>query len=270
VIAERVWIESDNFKLGGRLVVPNRGISRLGVLCITGGTRTDCDYSYLVWQKYMAQSADITSLSFNARGINDSDGSFRTDSPGYNKNSPANSLGSRVADTIAAHGFLKKLLGVDESRLGVIGGSMGGDIAMRALADLNPAALVLRAPAAYPDEILDVEFGPDWSQALKSAGGVDKALASSYFGSLGNFGIPSLLLYSGGETVVPSQVQDRYRQVVTDAGGRAITVGNQTTPHGYIDRANDPRIDTPDNAVARWETYMSSTHLLMANLVQRS
>ncbi len=154
MITERVKFESQDVVLGGRLTIPESGLAVAGIVCVTGGGFDHCDSSYLEWQDYMSQEG-LATLAFNARGIGDSDGSWRTDSQGYDAaTSPANSQATRTGDLVNAYRFLGRAIEFPgQSKLGVIGGSMGGDIAVHALDYIEPGALVLRAPAAYPEDI---------------------------------------------------------------------------------------------------------------------
>jgi dienelactone hydrolase len=268
MITERVTFESQDIVLGGRLTMPESGLAVGGIVCVTGGGVDHCDSSYLEWQSYMSQEG-LATLSFNARGIGDSGGSWRTNSQDYDSvYSPANSQASRTKDLVNAYKFFGKAIELpSQSKLGVIGGSMGGDIATHALDLIEPGALVLRAPAAYPDEIHEMSYGPAWGARIKDLGGDSAALNSSNFASIEQSNVPMMLIYSRGESVVPVIVQERYKLAVARMGGVVLSVGDESTPHTYINDAARPEKDTASSAKARQQTFEEATRFFKENLV---
>jgi dienelactone hydrolase len=269
MITERVKFVSQDISLDGRLSLPDSGLARAGILCVTGGGKEDCDRSYLGWQEFMSEEG-LASLAFNARGIGNSEGAWRVDSPNYDSlHSPANSQASRSIDTISAYNFLMKSIEVtDEDSLGVIGGSMGGDIVVHVLDRIDPKAAVLRAPSSYPNEVHDLEYGPDWGATIRDLGDIAAANSSSNFNTIRGLKLPMMLIYSVGEEVIPESIQDLYRSSVASIGGIVLTLGDETTPHTYIgDRLNSER-DSSLNAIVREQTYQASTQFFKDRLTQ--
>ena len=265
MITDRVSFVSQDVRLGGRLVMPDSGAANLGVLCVTGGGLEDCDTSYLEIQQFMAEEAGLASLAFNARGIGDSEGSFRTDSANFDHvSAPANSQASRTADTITAYKFLQTQLQTTEDKsMGIIGGSMGGDITVRALHELTPGAVVLRAPSAYPDHIHQLKYGPEWGPSIRAAGEA-AALQSSNFERLSRLTLPMLLVYSAGDEVIPKPIHDSYRSAVEATGGDYLLVGDEATPHTFLKAI--PQHDTPTIMQAREQVYHATAKFFKNNL----
>lgn len=267
MIFERLAFTSQDVKLGGLFVGPDSGVTRGGVLCITGGGVADCEVPYLEWQQYMAEEAQLATLSFNARGVGDSGGTFRTDDARYDPDrSPANSQASRTADTEAAFSLLTSILDLDraKAKTGVIGGSMGGDIALHSR--LETAALILRAPSAYPDEVHDMLYGPEWGPAIRELGGDDAALRSANFARIKKLQIPTMLLYTMGDIVIPKVIQNKYSNSVETLGGKVIIVGDNSVPHTYINDSTKPEKDTEKSREARDKTFRVSTEFFLENI----
>lgn len=259
MVSERLRFVSQDLKIEGLFVGPDTGVALGGILCITGGGETDCEIPYGEWQGHLAE-AGFASLSFNARGVGESEGSFRTDSDGYHpENSPANSQATRTADAEEAFRVLADRLEIQPekvaTRTGVIGGSMGGDIALHTR--LETAAVILRAPAAYPDELHSVPYGPEWGPEAHRLGGAQAALQSVNFSRIAQLTIPKMVIYPGGDTVIPSEIQLKYRRAFSASDGLVLTFGDESVPHTYIN-IGQTRADTEQTKIARKATFNTS------------
>jgi alpha/beta superfamily hydrolase len=100
------------------------------VLChphpLMGGSMED---SRIVTLSNAAVSAGINTLRFNFRGVGRSQGRF------------GQGIGE-IQDTIGAMDYLRKHAHTDNTRIGLLGYSFGGSIALAAAMDASPAALV--------------------------------------------------------------------------------------------------------------------------------
>jgi pimeloyl-ACP methyl ester carboxylesterase len=269
MISEKIRFESQDLIVDGKLVSPDSGLAQAGVICVTGGGTEDCGSIYSEWQEYLVEEGGLASLAFNARGIGESEGAWRTDSYNYNsQTSPANSQASRVIDTIQATKYLTATLGTHANKIGIIGASMGGDIAVRSLVRLSPGALVLRAPAAYPNEVHGIQYGPEWKRRVQELGDSQASLNSSNFDILCRLRLPVMLVYSAGDVVIPRPIQEKYWRTVKLLGGHCLMVGDATTPHTYIKDRLDPNKDLQANEAARQITYRESTKLFINNLLK--
>lgn len=266
MIVEETTFRSAGVDLAASLVLPE-GVAEAGVVCITGGSANRHE-TYREWQEYMAAQG-LASIAFDARGVHGSNGSFRTDSEGYNaQTSPANSQASRTEDTAGAYAFLQTRLGLEDQSMAIIGNSMGGDIALRALDIVHPGALILNTPAAYPPEAHELEYGPDWGPRIREIGGPPAALASPNFVTVEEMDIPALLIYAGNEQVIPGIIQQRYKDSINDAGGEMRIVGDETTGHAFITARLNPKTDSVMNEQARSDLYNYSTQFLLSCLTR--
>jgi dienelactone hydrolase len=180
---------------------------------------------------------------------------------------PVNSQLSRTLDAIRACELLKEFTKIDsDEHVGIIGGSMGGDIAVHVLETITPGALLLRAPAAYPDAIHELPYGPEWGAEIRKLGGADAALTSSNFARLSESKIPQLLIYTGGETIIPKATQEKYISAVRASEGEFLRIGGSEIPHQFINYRLKPDLDTPTNKNARDQIYKASVEFFMKSL----
>ncbi len=112
-----------------------------------------------------------------------------------------------------------------------------------------------------------MSYGPAWGAKIKELGGDNAALNSSNFARIERSHVPMMLIYSGGESIVPVKVQERYRLAVASIGGVVLSVGDETTPHTYINDGRRPEKDAVSSAKARQQTFEEATRFLKENLV---
>ena len=159
---------SDGCVLSGTLAVPDTGRARSAALLLSGSGPLDRDSN---------MEGQILGISWAFAGILAKDGvaSLRYDKRGVGR-SGGNYTGSGFhlerSDAFAAREFLRNVAGVDPSRVGVVGHSVGATIALQmAAADTTVAFAVLLAAAAssgrevmewQSDRIAATLPGPNW------------------------------------------------------------------------------------------------------------
>jgi len=89
----------------------------------------------------------IAGLTVNMRGHGNSEGDFKTAT-----------VSEAVNDALAAYDFLTSQPGIDRNRIGVVGSSVGAILAALATERRSIASLVLRAPAAYTEQMMKISM----------------------------------------------------------------------------------------------------------------
>jgi pimeloyl-ACP methyl ester carboxylesterase len=232
-----VGIESRDELLGGRWVTP-ADVTGPPVLFVAGGGVSPAAEVFAGWQRDLA-TFGVPSLCFDFRGVGSSTG--RRDS---------DSLAGRVLDTLAARALLAQLAGTSDCVF--VGNSMGAHVAVRAAAAMTGVrALVLRGAAAYAERAEFCRFGPDFRAAIRTT---DSWRDSPVFADLTVLQLPTLLLYSEYEQIVPAGVRQMFHQA---AGGRCVTRIVPGVGHHY---STAP----PALGRAAWQIAFGETRALLA------
>lgn len=123
-----------------------------------------------------------------------------------------------LADSTKKQQFTECLAAYDElvslgyKKIIVIGGSFGGYMAALLAGERAPAALVLRAPAAYPDHEFELPYTKtaESSKRYSSILNVDEELTSNAFSSIAAYSGPVYVCEHEKDEVVPKQILQEY------------------------------------------------------------
>jgi uncharacterized protein len=175
-------------RLAARLTTPDEPSGR-GLLFIHGLHSTQAGYGPRAQRA--AETLGATTLTFDLGGHGESEGDPHAVTPREN-----------LADAILAHDALAATAGVDPDRIGVCGASYGGYLAALLTAQRTPARLLIRAPALYPDDRLDLPLG--------HRGALPEAPHSQAVAALNAFDGEVLVLESEHDEVVPHAMVQAY------------------------------------------------------------
>lgn len=259
-------VKSGDVSLGAELVVPDSGDTVNTVVCVTGGIAT-AGALYADWQEYLA-SEDIASVSFDARGLGDSEGFWNTDVEGYQAGDITNSQSSRVIDTINVIEYVRNELAGLTGKVAILGSSMGGDIAIKTVNKLEYRGegvdgLILKAPAAYHPVAHYLNYGQALKSVLRNPSKYPSILSEN-FGILRGQSIPTQLIFARGDRVIPDYITLCYDLTVRDlVSGEVLYVGDQETGHGYFTDKD------PTSAEAKQETLEASAQFLQNRVFNR-
>lgn len=162
-------------------------------------------------------------LTFDLRGHGQSSGNYRLAT-----------LQDFLSDCVRAYDFLINQENIDSNRVVVVGSSLGGYLAIL-LADIRKVqALVLRAPANYPDHIfnkclyIEKQNNPEYERSWRCAPHTiseNKALDS-----LNHFCGKVLLVESGNDEELPKQILLDYKNSVTEISNLLYSI-MENAPH---------------------------------------
>ena len=139
-------------------------------------------------------------MAFDFRGCGESEGVFE-DSTVHNN----------ITDAQAALDFLLKQKGIKKMSIGLVGVSRGGHVAV-VIAGKNPniISLILRAPVAYPTDLVDLpkgqRQGDNW---LKDK---SRWIDSPAFEAVANFKNFLLILESEKDEIIPLEMLEEYKK----------------------------------------------------------
>lgn len=142
---QKVSFQSDGLNIHGTLVMPDEVNKPFpGVIIFHGMTSSEAGYVPLAAK--LAEHG-IAGLAVSMRGHGESDGDF-------NKSTVAEA----ISDAIAAQDFLVNQPGIDASRIGMVGSSVGAIVSSLATEKCSIRSLVFRAPAAYTSEMMQISM----------------------------------------------------------------------------------------------------------------
>lgn len=211
---EKVYFHSTN-KLAGNLFIPNKNV-RKGLLFLHGGgTSTKERFAYL--QEELAEHG-YASFAIDFRGCGESEGSFKD-----------GSLQHRLDDAEAAYDYFQQYV----DSITVVGSSMGGHVASRLIQTKKADKLILLYPAAYALEAEDKPLNDTFTKVLREEGSWKN---SPIFPALMQYDNPVLIIYGENDTVVPKEVQEKYREIAK-IKGKSVILPN--APHLILTRSKE-------------------------------
>ncbi len=183
-------------------------------------------------------------LRFDFRGSGESEGDFAE-----------MTLDSEISDTFAAINFISNSVDVEITRIGLLGQSLGGSVAICVAADAGIDSLVLWAPSVFVDYLVERDgevfkdpyawLPPTHKEVLKKAGRVDiggftrgKAFFESLkridpLEALAKYQGPVLIIHGGEDSIVSplnseliyDNVSGRRRLVLIDNADHSFSSG---------------------------------------------
>ncbi len=202
---EDVSFNVESQKLVGTIYYPqNLKSKNPAVLFIHGWTSNQNRYKELAER---LNELGLVCLTFDMRGHGESDG----DTNSQTRN-------DFIQDVVAAYDFLADLTEVEKQSISVIGSSLGAYLAA-ILTSLRPIkAIVLRAPANYPEEGFDQAQAKysDEVEKLKWRHQIRKPEDTTSLRALHNFAGQVLVVESGNDEIIPHRTVQNYLDAVRD------------------------------------------------------
>lgn len=164
---------------------------------------------YLKISKKLAEKGFIA-LAFDFRGCGESDGNF-----------PDQTQRMGIDDARAGLEFLLSQ-NVDKNRIGIMGTSFGGFVASILMGEFDfIKSLILRVPAVYPDELLDINV-----ELIKNYYHIEKEkwLSSIAYDGISKFKGDLLIIQSEKDEVVKDWIVRNYYDQARNAAKRELFV----------------------------------------------
>lgn len=204
VRTEEIQFESAGRRLSGRLFRPvPTGARGPGMLFIHGLGSSQT--GYFRRGEAVSRSLSAVCLTFDLGGHGDGGEAWRELTPH-----------DHLQDVVAALDALRAGEDVDADRIGVCGASYGGYLAALLTSERPVKRLLLRAPAVYADDEIDVPIGRHEGRANMLEAGV--------FTCLGAFRGDVLVVESQHDCVIPPSVIERY-VASTPRASRVVIAG---------------------------------------------
>ncbi len=216
---KQIEFKVGNDVLRGSLFVPEGNGPFPGVVFYHG--RGSSRKRYLEISERLSEKG-IMALAFDFRGCGESDGVFKNQTQRMG-----------IDDARAGLDFLLKQ-NIDEKRIGILGTSFGGFVAAILMNDFDVKSLVLRAPAIFPEEIMDthVEDLRIYSYADKR-----KWLDSIAYKGMEKFKGNLLVIQSENDEVVKDWIVKNYYEKAVNSSKREFYI-QKGASHSLHDSPN--------------------------------
>jgi pimeloyl-ACP methyl ester carboxylesterase len=182
-------LECAGRRLAARLIDGSGGAAGAPAILFVHGLRSD-QQGYVARARVAAERLGAVCLTFDLGGHGESDGDKELLSPR-----------EHLAEVCRAYDALHAV--ADSGRVGVCGASYGGLLAALLAGERPVSRLLLRAPALYPDALLDVPLAQRGELP-------DPAPASIALDNLATFGGETLVLESGRDAVIAHETIAAY------------------------------------------------------------
>lgn len=188
---DKVFFRSGKIRIAGNKYKPESQ-NNVGVLFLHGGGESNKE-RYKAIQTMLYEN-DFTSLSFDFRGVGESEGILAE-----------STLEERLEDASNAYAFLSQYVG----EIVVVGTSMGAHVAAR-LASLKPTSgLIFLYGAAYASEAENKKFNSEFTITLHKEGSWK---TSPVFTILSEYQNPIFIAYGENDKIIPPEIQAKYHQ----------------------------------------------------------
>lgn len=194
---ETINFLSQGQRIDGTLFLPNKRAEKYpGVIFFHG--LTSSEKRYLEFAQLLAEN-DIAGLTINMRGHGSSEGD--PDKLMFH---------DALVDAQAAYDFFAGLETIDATRVGLCGSSWGATLAAMTTQSREIKSLLLRAPALYTAEMMDMTF----NQVMSDEGNIFHAIKDGQhapaINAISRFHGSLLVVTSGLDALLPTRLTDLY------------------------------------------------------------
>ncbi len=237
MLKEQVSFLSQGQRMEGSLFLPENLVGATGAVVFLHGM-TSSEKNYIPIAEKLADIG-LVGLTVNLRGHGSSEGEF-------NKLTVNNG----VEDAIAVYDFLSNLHFVDQNRIGVCGGSLGGALGVLLLEHRKLSSLVLRAPALYSPEMMGMTYKQIMDSEANIFNKISDLTTLNGIKNIQNFTGSLLIVASEKDEVIPKQIPQAYFDNAKNAKEKDLVIIKNAT-HQLTDPAWQTEL--ADNAVSWFE-----------------
>lgn len=217
-----ITFSSGEVTIHGTLALPKKSEEIFpGVIVFHGMTASEEGYIPLVNQ--LANNG-IAGLAISMRAHGRSEGDFDTAT-----------VGEALSDGLAAYDFLVGQKKIDSRRIGIIGSSVGAVLAANLVANRGIKSLILKAPAAYTDYMLNLGMAKIMEREAAWFSEIPDVAATPTGHSIAGFKGSMLIVPSEYDHVIPPTITDGLFEVAVHVGRK-----NLTTIQGADHSLSDP------------------------------
>lgn len=201
---QKVSFSSNGLTIRGVLTTPKTGSAPFpGVICFHGMTSSNVGYIPLI--EKLAENG-IAGLAINMRGHGESDGDFNTAT-----------VTEAINDGLAAYDFLTSQPNIDSNKIGLLGTSVGAILVSFTSQQREIQSIVLRAPAAYSEELLGVSMAATMTNEDHQFYDIPDLSATPPGRAIAKFKGNLLVISSEKDAIIPAHISQGYIDITTSA-----------------------------------------------------
>ncbi len=194
---EKVSFKSGGQVVNGSLFVPNGAKEDLpGVIFLHGMTSSEKNYIEIASK---VAELGIVGLTINLRAHGTSEGDFNI-----------LTVGDGLQDSIAAYDFLASNRLVNNEKIGICGGSLGGALAAMTSAERNVKSLALRAPAVYTEEMMQAPYQNVMSDEAEIFKKIQSPQLAPAIQAISKFTGKLLIVAAEKDQIIPAHIPQLY------------------------------------------------------------
>jgi hypothetical protein len=206
---KKVTYDSNGLKIHGTLCIPETKDKPFPAVIIFHGM-TSSEASYIALTEKL-EKLGIAGLAVSMRGHGESEGDFQR-----------STVKESISDGTASYDYLCSIEGVDNSRIGLVGSSVGTILAAMTSAQRNVKSIVLRAPAAYTSEMMELSMAGTMVNEGRQFHEI-KELASTPAGTaIASFTGDLLVVASEKDMIIPHFITDGYVDLAEHAKSKGL------------------------------------------------
>lgn len=206
----QVVFKSDDLNIHGTLIMPSSPGPVPGVIIFHGMTSSEKGYVPLAAE--LAEHG-IAGLAICMRGHGESEGDF-------NKST----VEEAVNDALAAYDFLSKQAGIDVTRIGMVGSSVGAILAAMASKKRAVRSIIFRAPAAYTLDMMQLSMAGTMTNEAEQFHEIHNLSETPAGQAIEKFKGSFLVAASEKDTIIPSNVTQGYVDIAKNASQKGLLV----------------------------------------------
>ena len=201
----------DSLTITGTLAMPNQTRVLSPGVIIFHGMRGSMD-KYIPLINKLAENG-IAGLAISMRAHGESEGDFYK-----------NTVEEAVNDSLAAFDFLVRQTGIDANRIGLVGSSVGAILAAMTVKKRHVKSLLLRAPAAYTKEMMQISMADTTVNELRQFHEISDLGKTPAGSSIEQFDGSLLVVASGNDATIPLAVSQGYVDIANNAENTRLAV----------------------------------------------
>ncbi|HTX86793.1 MAG TPA: alpha/beta fold hydrolase [Candidatus Nanoarchaeia archaeon] len=194
---KKIKIYSNHQKIDGTLFLPEKISKKIGGVIFFHGM-TSGEKGYLAIAEKLSE-AGIAALTVNFRGHGTSAGNFAS-----------LTIGDAFSDGIKAYDFFVRQKIIDKQKIGICGSSLGSAIAAMVSSQKNVCSLVLRVPATYTDEMMQLTYEEIMADEKNIFQKISNPGKTQSIQSLKEFTGSLLIITSEHDYVIPAIIPKSY------------------------------------------------------------
>ncbi len=213
---EVTFSTSDHLKIHATLVMPEQASEPLpGVITFHGMTSSETGYVPLLEE---LAKRGIAGLAVSMRGHGKSEGDFNVAT-----------VTEAIGDAVAAYDFLISQSGVDASRIGLVGSSVGAILAALTTSQKPIRSIVFRAPAAYTEQMMRLSMADTMVNEGRQFHEITDLKDTPAGIAVSRFGGSLLVAASENDATIPLKISKGYLDIADNASKKELIIIEEAT-----------------------------------------